>query len=266
MKKIKFLLYSLFVLSLSSACSSGDLTDEIKTRSEITLTFYDLLRIGDGKFYYCSGWFSNMTCLVKKDGDWEETEVDIPEVEYTEEELRDGVMDGNLNRGYGMLFPYGTMMHPNYFWFDRGSVYSDYSEMTTYYTDWQLGDFNYSDIVPFLDYLATETERSDDIFKYQYWLSMLNKLEIEEGNVLKMSFANHPLRINRGADYTYILEEADETNLVIRLEFKERRYGCDAVRITYKSVSQRPAHYQNFNSKEEAKQFIDDILSKLKEE
>ena len=157
-------------------------------------------------------------------------------------------------------------MHPGHFWFDGGKVYSDYTEMTAYYIDWQNADFNYAEILPFLDYIRTITEKSSDIFKSEYWFSMLNHIEISEGNVLNMSFSEHPLRWVRGADYNYVLEYADETKLVIRIEFKETRLGCDAVRLIYKAISQRPKYYKNFNSKEEAKQFIDDILSKLKEE
>jgi len=265
MNQFRLLLSLPFVLLLLSACSSDEIIDEAATIPEMST--YDLMNLGEGKFYYYPGFSSQTTVFLKKgEKGWEETKVDAPksDIKYTEEQLKDGILDSNLSRDYSLLFPYGRMMHPNYFWFDGEDVYSDYSEITSVERDWQLGDFEYSVIEPFFDYLGSVTERSSDIFKSEYWLSMLNTLEIEEGNVLKMSFANHPLRINRGADYTYVLEEADETKLVIRLEFKERRFGCDAVRIIYKSISQRPAHYQNFNSKEDAKQFINSILEKLK--
>lgn len=266
MKKNTFLLCALIFLSLLPSCSSDEITDEISTRSDISV--YDLMRIGEGKFYYYSGFTSETTFFLKKEkDDWVETKLDEePEVEYTEEELQDGILDSHLSRDYFRIFPYGRMMHPGHFWFDGGKVYSDYTEMTAYYIDWQNADFNYAEILPFLDYIRTITEKSSDIFKSEYWFSMLNKIEISEGNVLNMSFSEHPLRLGRGADYNYVLEYADETKLVIRIEFKETRLGCDAVRLIYKAISQRPKYYKNFNSKEEAKQFIDDILSKLKEE
>lgn len=267
MKHFRLILFALFCMSLLPSCSSDEITDEVSTRSDISV--YELMRLGEGKFYYYKGFSSETTLFLKKEkNDWVETKLDVPEpeVEYTEEELKDGIFDSHHDRDFFLIFPYGRMMYPDYFWFDGGKVYSDYTEITSIDTDWQLGDFYYSDIEPFLDYLATITEKSSDVFKSAYWLSMLNKIEISEGNVLNMSFSEHPLRLGRGADYNYVLEEADETKLVIRVELKESRFGCDAVRLIYKAISQRPKYYKNFNSKEEAKQFIDDIMSKLEEE
>lgn len=267
MKKNKILLCALIILSLLTSCSSDEITDEVFTRSDISV--YDLMRLGEGKFYFYSGFSSETTFFLKKEkDDWVETKLDVPEpeVEYTEEQLKDGIFDSHHDRDFFLIFPYGRMMYPDYFWFDGGKVYCDYTEITSIDPDWQLGDFKYSDIEPFFDFLATTTEKSSDIFKSAYWLSMLNHIKIIDGNILKMSFSEHPLRLGRGADYNYVLEYADETKLVIRIELKETRLGCDAVRLIYKAISQRPKYYKNFNSKEEAKQFIDDILSKLKEE
>ncbi|MBR3625882.1 MAG: hypothetical protein IKN48_06030 [Bacteroidaceae bacterium] len=266
MKLIRLILCALMAAFLLPSCSSDEVMEEVSTRSAMSI--YDLMKLGEGKFYYYKGFSSETTFFLKKEkGDWVVTKLDVqePEVEYTEEELRDGILDSHISRDFFLIFPYGRMMFPDYFWFDGGKVYSDYTEITSTYPDWQLGDFYYSDIEPFLDYLATTTEKTSDIFRSAYWLSMLNHIEIRDGNILKMSFSEHPLRLARGADYNYVLEEADETKLVIRVELKESRFGCDAVRLIYKAISQRPKYYKNFNSKEEAKQFIDDILSMLKE-
>lgn len=266
MKLIRLILCAIMAAFLLPSCSSDEMMEETATRSDISV--YDLMKLGEGKFYYYTGFRSETTVFLKKEkDDWVETKLDVsePEVEYTEEELQGGILDSNHDRDYFLIFPYGRMMHPGHFWFDGGRVYSDYTEMTAYDIDWEYADFNYSDIWPILDYISTIPEKSSDIFKSTYWFSMLNKIEISEGNVLNMSFSEHPLRLARGADYNYVLEEADETKLVIRVELKESQFGCDAVRLIYKAISQRPKYYKNFNSKEEAKQFIDDILSMLKE-
>ena len=267
MEKIKFLLCSFLVMSFLSACSSDEIIDEAATIPEISTN--DLMNLGEGKFYYYPGFSSQTTVFLKKGKKgWEETKVDAPksDIKYTEEQLKDGILDSNFSRDYSILFPYGRMMHPNYFWFEDWKVYSDYSVITTDYPDWEYGDFRYSEIVPFLDYISTKTEKSSDIFKSEYWFSMLNIIEISDGNVLHMSFSEHPLRLKRGADYNYVLEEADGTKLVVRLEFKETKFGCDGVRLIYKAISQRPKYYQNFDSKEEAKEYIDSILATLTDE
>ena len=262
MKQLRLILCAFISVLLFPSCNSNEIIDETALIPELSI--YDLMNLGEGKFYYRSGYSSKTTVFLKKGKKgWEETKVDVPksDIEYTEEQLKDGILDSNLSRDYSILFPYGRMMHPNYFWFDDGKVYSDYSVITTYYADWE--DFRYSEIAPVLDYLSTIVDESSDIFKSEYWFSMLNTIEISEGNVLHMSFRDHPLRLMRGADYKYVLEDADETKLVIRLEFKETKFGCDGVRLIYKAISQRPKYYQNFDSKEEAKEFIDSILAKI---
>ena len=266
MKPIRLILCALMAAFLLPSCSSDEVMEEVATRSAMSV--YDLMKLGECKFYYYDGFSAETTAFLKKGkDDWVETKLDVqdPEVEYTEEQLKDGIFDSHHDRDFFLIFPYGRMMYPDYFWFDGGKVYSDYTEITSIDTDWQLGDFKYSDIEPFLDYLATTTEKSSDIFKSAYWLSMLNHIEISDGNVLNMSFSEHPLRLARGAGYNYVLEEADETKLVIRVELRESRFGCDAVRLIYKAISQRPEHYQNFDSKEEAAEFIDGILAMLTE-
>lgn len=139
MKPIRLILCAFMAALLLPSCSSDEITDEVSTRSDISV--YDLMRLGEGKFYYYSGFASETTVFLKKEkDDWVETKLDVPEpeVEYTEEELQDGIFDSHNDRDYFLIFPYGRMMHPGHFWFDGGKVYSDYTEITSTDTDWQL--------------------------------------------------------------------------------------------------------------------------------
>ena len=264
MKQFKLALCVLFTLLLLPSCSSDD--DIAIDTSVNPITLEGLMQVAGGGFYYCD-WYDRegSLCLKKKHGEWYVAEPDFPA-----HESKPGDIGSDLRSDCLKVIDHYRVLVPDYFWFRGDKVYSDYSEMTYSYMgdDFKYADFQWSeDLESFFRYMYDQTEPvTSGRFVRDYYFFMRNELQIGDGNSLQMSFSNHPLRKHKDRSFNFILEGATAQTIAIRVEFDQSLFGCDGVRLVYKSSKEIPKYYQNFDSKEEAKEFIDSILAKLTDE
>lgn len=255
MKKITLLFCSLLVMTLLSACSSDD--DIAIDTSVYPITLEELMQIGGNGFYYCNWFNTGNICLKKEHDQWFETEPAFP---Y--HESKPGDLDSSPSPDCLRILNHYRLLVPEYFWFVDDKVYSDYSEMVYSYMgdDYKYADFPWNkEMESFFNYLY-------DLSDGDFYLFMRNELKIEEGNSLQMSFSNHPLRKHKDRYFKFVLEGATAQTITIRIEFDQSLFGCDGLRLIYKSTNNVPKYYRTFDSKQDAKAFVESILAKFTDE
>lgn len=232
MNKLSLLLCTLLTLLMFPSCSNEE--EEILPQ----ITKQSFLGITENKYYQLK---NGQEYLKYKKGDWYETK---PEHENTNPDE----LVGMISRERVALF-----ILPQNLWVKKEQIYTNYREdMDNLYIG---SEDNIRKV--YFPYLEEDVTKFDGYEGFIFFVK--NSFLIDGNNRLTLSSDYYNNILENG--YRFVIEEVNERQMIIRIEFPIKRFKCDGMRITYEVTSEIPNFYMDFETQEDVVKYIKSVIN-----